>query len=106
VNAGDVLALLIDEGSWEAAAAVARWQIKNKKIAKPIRVMQLSATHRGRPEVVLALTLGMIKRAHLNADGSVGTRAHDYVCVNDDATILNTRDPAVCAGLAMWLIAN
>lgn len=106
VTAVDVLALLINEGSWEAAADIARWQNWHNETASPLTVLKFATINRGVPDVVLALTLGMIRRAHKNTDGSFGTRPHDYVCVHEGATILNTRTPVVCAALAIWLMSH
>jgi hypothetical protein len=105
-QAAHVLSWLIDAGTWETAADVARWQKKHSAVASPSLVYRLAALNYGDPDVALALTLGMIKRAHLNLDRTAGTRPHEYVCVHDDATILNSRKPALCAALAIWLMGN
>ena len=106
MNARDILAVLIDEGSWEAAGDIAKWQLKHNEIASPLTVIKFATINRGNQDVVLALTLGMIKRAHKNEDGRVHTNAHDYVCVRDDSTILNKRSAALCAALAIWLMSH
>jgi hypothetical protein len=103
VNAVDVLGHLIDRQSWKAAHEIARWRLDTGKEVTAAKVLGVAALHGARPDVVLALTLGVIKRAVVKDDGSVGTTPHGYACVLDEATILNARDPATCAALAIWL---
>lgn len=102
----DVLGTLIDEKCWDAAADIERWQKERSRRASPLRALKHSIERRARPEVVLALTLGVIQRAHLSSRGCVSRLRGDYACVHEDATFLDTKDPGLCAALSIWLMHN
>lgn len=107
MNASDVLAHLIDRHSWLAAADVARWQIARGRTASKLRVLQHCSERRGcRPEVVLALTLGLVPRARVLPGRRVTVQEGDFVCVHDEPSWLDTNDTALCAALAIWMIEN
>jgi hypothetical protein len=103
VSPWDLVAAIVDERSLKTAAELRAWARSTHRKLTPAVVVRACATRRARFEVVLALTLGMVKRAHKDARGRVHARAHDYCRVGEGDVILNLREPALCAALALWM---
>ena len=98
-----MLAHLIDPGWLDAAEAATRWQRKHRNKLPLSVVARLCAVYGGNLEVVMALALGRVKRAHKMPDGSIRPLGYDYACVLEDVTIMDTKRSALVAAIAIWL---
>jgi len=104
MTAEEILALMLDDATWRAAGEIGRWQNETGDVVSQEQVLGVAAYFGCHPDVLLALSLGVIRRARLDADGAVTARGAGYACVHDEPTVFRPNERQVGVALALWLL--